>query len=428
MMAFEKLLRLLHQSVFAALLVLVVASASTLALAGPKKTFSMTVGTNASFSIDPVTLQESVDVPVPMTVTIKNESPPSAANSNINSFSFTVTGVTISAVDTNACRASGGTCALDPTKPNTVNVTGISPPIQAQGMFTVPLRASSCGEGTWTAKVYSGSQLNGDVFGGTTSVATSVRCGKADCGKAFNVHSFGSVAGSPTSVTGLRGKFDKDGNTGETCSVVDYTVTNTIPTNDILHFDWQVAPAGAFRYTLNFSSPLPAQVAWSTDSAGPVFIDAQQCEATNEANNNNLPTPYGVLTSDVTMNATKLKVDTSAYAGTNPVLAVPFAIVVGTERMRVTNVTNGNWTVERRQGGTEAARHSGTSLVMSTPLPLIASTALSSDPTIRQRQTSAGYIAGNQARMCIANPPSTSWPSSTYDVIDIGDGYVKGGF
>ena len=109
-------------------------------------------------------------------------------------------------------------------------------------------------------------------------------------------------------------------------------------------------------------------------------------------------------------------------------LAVPFAIVVGTERMLVTSVTPGNWTVQRGQGGTDSDVHFTNDRVMSTPLPLIESSSLSTDASERQRQTKAGYAVGKQAQMCVASPTSTAWPSSTYDMDDVGDGFVWGKF
>ena len=96
--------------------------------------------------------------------------------------------------------------------------------------------------------------------------------------------------------------------------------------------------------------------------------------------------------------------------------------------MLVTNVTNGNWTVQRAQGGTAPAPHNTNDRVMSTPLPLILSSSLASDTATHQRQVNAGYAVGKQAQMCIAAPSSSSWPATTYDLIDIGDGYVRGSF
>lgn len=422
MNAFRKRVRLVTGLIFATATIFI-STVATPCLAAPQKTYSMNVVASATYHVDPTSLQPAIDVPVPISVTIKNESPPSTANSNISSFSFSVAGMTIFSIDANACVTSGAICTLD-TGTNTVSVTNISPPIQAQSTFTVSLNVSSCGDGVWAAKVYGGSQLNGSVFGGTKSVETKVKCGDADCGSPFAVaDANGTSPGSPLVVSGSRGQYDKSGNT---CSVVDYFVTNTIPTNSTLHFDWQIAPTAAFRYTLNYPQPVTPQVAWLTDSAGPVFIGGQACDVTNAPKN--MPAPYGVLTADVTKNATKLKVDTTLYAATNAVLPTPFAIVLGTERMLVTNISNGNWTVQRAQGGTAAAPHTTNDRVMSTPLPLILSSSLASDAGTRQRQLNAGYAVGNQAQMCVAAPASSSWPTTTYDVIDIGDGYVKGSF
>lgn len=386
--------------------------------AGPTKMYSLKADASSiAYSVDPTTNQRSIDVPAPITVTVKNESPPSVANSNISSFSFTVTGMVITSVDQNACQLQGGICSLNGDT-NTVSVTNISQPIQAQGTFSVPVTVNSCGDGAWSAKVWSGSQLNGAQFGGPTSdpglptnLATNVSCGDAACGLPFIAHSDLAVAGSPTYVSGVRGAYNKD---GSACSVLDYFVTNTIPTNNTLHFEWSTTePSGAFRYKLNYPVPVMPQLAWFSDSSGPVFVDAQPCLATGMPNN--LPAPYGTLAQDVNANKTKIQVAVM----TAPSMSLPFPIVIGTERMQVTAIGTNFWTVQRGQGGTSAAPHTAGSYVMSTARPLLTG-------PFDLAQSSAGYVVGNEAHGCVASPDPSLWPSATYDVIDIGDIWSKG--
>jgi hypothetical protein len=398
---------------------LVVLGLATLAVPGfaaPSKTYSLKAASGAAYAPDS-NGQQVLQVPLPIVITVKNESPPSVANSNISSFSFTVSGMTIESVDTTSCNTQGGQCSLD-TVTNTVSVTNISPPVQGQGTFSVPVKVSSCGDGSWSAKVFSGSQLNGNTFGFQndstlpTNLATSVTCGDTKCGMGFVVPSDLAVSGNPTYVNGIRGDFNKD---GSTCSVLDYTVTNTIPTNDKLHFEWNASStSAAFLYTLNFvTATTTPQLAWLTDSSGPVFVDAQPCLSTNMPNN--LPAPYGTLAQDVNSSKNKIQVNVTSA----PTIPVPFPIVIGTERMLVTNTGTNNWSVQRGQGGTHPAPHSATARIMSTPLPLLTG-------PFTTAQNHAGYIVGYQAQMCITSPNPTSWPSLTYDIIDIGDGWGLG--
>jgi hypothetical protein len=375
--------------------------------AAPTKTYSLNADARLiTYSGNPL----SVDVPAPITITIKNESPPTVANSNISSFSFTVAGMVITTVNTSACQNQGGICNLD-SSTNTVFVTNISPPVQAQAQFSVPVTVNSCGDATWSAQVWSGSQLNGTMFGFKqdsslpTNLVTNVDCGDAPCGFPFTVPNTLAVAGSPTFVSGIRGDYNKD---GSTCSTVDYTATNTLPTQKLFRFEWDRSePTATFRYTLNFPAPVMPFLAWLSNTAGFVPIAAQPCLLTQFANN--LPAPYGTLAQAVNSNKNKIQVNVTNA----PTIPLSFPIIVDSERMQVTALGN-NWTVQRGQGGTTASSHAAGAPVMSTPRPLLTG-------PFDSTQSAAGYVVGNQAHGCIASPDPSLWPSSTYDVIDIDD-------
>jgi len=392
---------------------------------GPTKTYSMGVDDSHVTYVTGANNLQVLDVSnggAPIFVKIKNESPPSDASSNINSFSFTVKGMSITSLDKTACESLGGMCALDTTT-NTVTVTNISPPIQAKGIYTVSLKVNSCGDGVWSANVYTGSQLTGQSFGFIkddtlpSNTETNVSCGDAACNMSFTVPD--SLAA--TNITGLRGLYNKD---GSTCSTVDYFATNTIPINKTLHFAWDATSSvddtsqvgATFRYTVTFPNPGRPQLAWHTDSLGPVFVDAQPCLVTQF--DHNLPAPYGTLAQDV--NSTKNKI--SVNVTTPPSISLPFPIIVESERMNVTAIGPSQWTVERHQGGTAPQAHnaSPTVFIMSTPRPLL------TGPFV-QRQLSAGYKVGDQAHGCVASPvvPPTdlsAWDSTTtFDIIDIDD-------
>jgi hypothetical protein len=49
---------------------------------------------------------------------------------------------------------------------------------------------------------------------------------------------------------------------------------------------------------------------------------------------------------------------------------VPFAVTIGSERMKVTAIVGSTWTVVRGDGATTAATHTTTAKVASNPLPL----------------------------------------------------------
>jgi len=394
------------------------------AMAGPTKLFGLS--TNLDLTNAYSTNQDGLrvlNVPLSFSVTLTNLSPPSTASSNISSFTLTASGMTITNFGQQTCLDQGASsCVLDPNT-NTITVTGISPPIQGKGTFTVPVTVNSCGDGTWSAIVWTGSSLNGQPFSGST-LATNVPCGDAGCGAGFSVPTTSAALGSV--ISGTRGQYNKD---GATCPTTDYTATNTIPSNNKLHFEWDANQSGAsFRYTVTFLTAGLPQLSWKNDNAGPVFINAEPCLVT-QFQPLNLPAPYGTLAQDVNLSKTTIKVNVT----TAPTISLPFPIVIGSERMQVTAINNNNnqWTVVRGQGGTSPSSHaaSATTFVMSTPRPLIMDRDFSSDPAIKQAQLSANYKVGDQAHGCVASPDAGTYPwtgTSTFVIIDIDDIWSSG--
>lgn len=377
-----------------------------------------------------------VMAPVPITVTIKNESSTTNPGSNISSFSLTPVGVTIDPYAALTC--PGAMCAVDAAH-NTLLVTNMSP-LKAGLAYPVTFSVSSCGDGKWTAAVWTGSQLSGSSFSRLIPDdptfpyidMTNVACGVVGCGpdQTFTVANSSSTSPTdPGSVWLQRGAYNKDGS----CASTDYFVSNTIPQDATLHFRWPVAtsdplgqPYAAFLYAVNFAGiqvPVP-QVAWlntdgtpatsSDPTVVPAYVPAPACLSQN------LPAPYGSLVAGITATSTQIQVDTSTPSTGR--IAVPkkppFPIVIGTERMLVTKAPGNNiWTVVRAQGGISPAMHQATNFVMSTPLPLLPAGA------------ATPYTPGFQAQMCVAAPPTlNSGGFWTTLFIDIGDGYVKGSF
>jgi hypothetical protein len=212
----------------------------------------------------------------------------------------------------------------------------------------------------------------------------------------------------------------------------------------------------------------------------PVYISAEDCLANDNvpATPYFLPAPYGTLTTSIgstggipyntNFNGTLelLPINTSAPAPV-PAGAVPgsvagsvpypgkaptspdnpgtqFDVVIGTERITVQQVCLDNdndptdtddcdeydegegealMVVQRGVGGTIAAAHDASVLIMSTPLPLLPVGAGAPPPP---------YTAGNQALMCIAtqtgetSPPAPQVGVHTTTFMDIGgDGWAN---
>src|SRR5207248_6012517 len=110
------------------------------------------------------------------------------------------------------------------------------------------------------------------------------------CGDPVSVTTYSSDpnTGDPSQfVTGVRGFYDKD---GETCVQVNYYVTNTLLIDKKLHFRWPLSgtqsdSAASFRYTIKSTAVPPAgfpKVSWKNDTNGnPVFLSA--CTSANGA-------------------------------------------------------------------------------------------------------------------------------------------------
>ena len=385
------------------LLTLFIALAWLPAFAGPEKTFSyqLTVplsATNPTYL--PATDGEPQFDSAYVQFTIKNESPPSVANSNIGSFQFTLVPWQIFEI---AGCPSGATCTFDST--NTVYVTNISPPIQAQAQATVTLKVITCGDAriAGVPLVYNGATLSGQTFapGGKVVSEATISCGALACGQSF----------LENDIAGFRGRYNNDGS----CSVLNsYFVTNTLPLDGRLHFEWILTPQSreAFVYAADVTTGAPLSFSWRDDANGnPVFITATNCEPSPSSPTAALPFPYGTLITSLSRTASTLKI---ALASGVTVPAVPFRIVVESERMVVTAINGTSWTVQRAADGTTAATHAASAMVMSTHLPPML-------PLVAPSPYSNDYYA----RMCIATTVNNGDNTSTIWILDGGDGWLS---
>lgn len=239
---------------------------------------------------------------------------------------------------------------------------------------------------------------------------------------------------------GERGQYNKD---GSICVPVNYTFTNNVvgsatplvdangnqvPPNGV-SFVWDTAAqAGAsFKYTVTWRpewvdavTGLPSRQTRICTGASPTPCTttavAKACLASS------LPAPYGALSAAITSGDTTIAVTTTA---TPP--AVPFPIVVGNERMLVTAVAPGTWTVTRGNGGTTPAAQAAGKSVMSTPLPLSNAGAVMPACVAEENWVSvpAGSADCSLPDAVPNGPRGCVLPSTT--IIDIGDPIVLRG-
>jgi hypothetical protein len=277
---------------------------------------------------------------------------------------------------------------------------------------------------------------NAPAVGATSAPSASftVYDGELKCepGVPYTFNSFPPGVGNitqPGYAAGQRGMYNKD---GSPCVPVGYTFTNDILNTNSVLLQWNVPsqPAAAFRYTVTWqpeyvdaTTGMPnrvTRVAWygPTGVLG-ALVPGRACRSAN------LPSPLGALGNAIGAGDSVIPVMVSAS-----VPGTPFPIVVDNERMIVTAVAGGSWTVVRGAGGTTAAVHAAATAVMTTPLPLDG--------------------AGKEMRMCIAEegwiaiepgvpgcplPPTPGAPATppacvlySTTVIDIGDGFMSRDF
>ena len=208
----------------------------------------------------------------------------------------------------------------------------------------------------------------------------------------------------PGYVAGGRGPNNKD---GSACPPVGYLFTNSILKSNSVDLKWDVAsqPGAAFQYTLtwrpeyvNASTGLPDQGDEGRTGMTQRVQFWVRLVPGRACLNPKLPFPYATLAADISSGQTSISVNALAIPPALP--TPPFPIVIDVERMTVTSVAGGNWTVDRGAGGTTAAAHSKfypdsttPKNVMSTPLPL--------------------DLSGNLMRMCIAEEGWSAYPPGT---------------
>ncbi len=300
------------------------------------------------------------------------------------------------------------------------------------------LSSSSPGAGcTLTASATNYVSAQSNTFKVTTNDGQLVCAGQEDPNANPPTHStFNDGTGS---VSGGRGRFNKD---GSTCVAVPYDATGlAVPADKVVNFKWDTVtqPNAAFEYTVAWNPTAvdattgmpPARrtkVAWETGKygvSGEDYVYGVACLSPN------LPAPYATLSSFTTAPDTiTVAVPVSLPTGW---AAIPtsgsFALAIGTERMTATySGSPGVYNVVRSNGanGTTPVDLSlfVNKFVMSTPLPI------DNNPNMAPPNTAkVNPYLGKQAQMCIQDEGFTSltpgFVQFTTTIFDIGDGWVS---
>jgi hypothetical protein len=388
--------------------------------AQPDKIFTLTMSSGVSSTI---------------TATLFNAAPPNA-NSSFNSARlFIESGGAGWLIE--SATSSTGTVTIGGDQ-RSLSITSMSPvKPQRSAIVTITLKAGTyaCGDAAvWGAIPYTGSNLSGDIFVYTSGTQTplqtlamrtsTLNCdGQIDCSQPLALVSTG-----PGVTDAFRLAYNKD---GSACKLVNYNFINDIANTNSVMLQWDTAaqPSAGFTYTVfwkpewvNPGTGLPGtvtKVAWFEANGNLTTpVAGRACLTPFD------PAPYGTLTAFIDGLATTTTIFVNVTA-TLP--AVPFPITIDRERMLVTAVSGGTWTVDRGAGQTAITSHTTTyadsspKRVMSNPLPLDA--------------------AGKQMQLCIAdegwttvdpslcpasgasNPPVACVQKSTKGK-DLGDGFM----
>jgi len=384
----------------------------------------------------------------PLTVVLQLDNVSPEGNSQISSFRASVKNATIIGV----VQPASGTATFTATS---VSVSNMYPLKPDGGIFELTVNLASCGdniewqsEGTFNGVlngVWTGSSWTGQQFSPVSlSLVSNVSCATVDCGDSFTA----ANSDLSSSISGKRGNKDKDGATVNFgCEPVQLYVSNGLATNHQVHVRWPLGsgpgndPMAALTYTIFSSSLTPpaARVAWlntaggSAETGTPAYVAAQTCNPFPTV----FPPPDG--TPDILATLTETLLGTNTKATVNPsgipFPATPFAATIGTERVRVDNVSGNNTklTLVRGQGGTTAQDYivGGATIwyFVSNPLPLLPASITCYDGNgAVLPAASCPYTPFFQAQMCIADQgpyPTSGTPTGSFiRYIDIADGWI----
>jgi hypothetical protein len=330
------------------------------------------------------------------------------------------------------------------------NISGVKPGGHYKiTLATTPNASLLCSNTQWAGQAFTGNSFGGTSFVDPATLSpfsmapAYVACDATiACNGSFESKPSNAGTSDPGYVLVGRWKNNQDGASASSCLVTGYTFTNDILTLDgsgkpknTTHLYWDTTtpvlgqPLAIFSYVIN-TAPMPKPsggqpgslipgVSWLNDTNGaPVYVPALACLGTNPAGGN-LPASYGTLVAD--SGGTTVVIDTSGSALALPA-TVPFPVQIETEYMTVAAVSSVGTnqfqlTVSRPE---YSGAHASAVSVFSSPLPLIPG----SYPV--------PYVAGHPAKMCLNGldwkPVGGGLYQYFLNIIDAGDGYVRGSF
>ena len=348
----------------------------------------------------------------------------------------------------------------DVSTPGQFSVAGL-PPLKPLATLTMDFTVStgSCGDGTWSAGVWTGTPPpSGQAFiedqDPLSQHQTSVSCGLLACPTTFTVTRADTLLQAGT-VSGTVWNPDK---IGECKADPAYFLTNDILNTSAPFVHWRLADEfEVVSYTVNIPGPTTptAKVGWLRCGSNGGLADGTDpnsvlgCTITPPACLAATPpqAAYGTLAATVLPGATTVQVNLSVPFSKLPARPFPIEIVndgyLGAERMLVTKATgSGTFTVTRCDGFTcdvnsqpthTFGSNPTTKYVMGTLLPTLAVDYLGNAYSFpaASPQALAGYKVGMQAQMCLTSLsgpiPDPTNNSQTYfktTIFDQGDGWT----
>jgi len=361
-------------------------------------------------------------------VTINNATPPPGV-STINSgrirlfgpAEMTITGVQMVAPTVSSVAwspASGKDITLS-------NFPGIKNNKFATFRLTLAGVPSTCTGVSWLVNANTGNAYpGGDEFVQSEQVqsqlSTGVGCdGILDC---ETTGSGGNFVFGQTGITGKRG----DNKDISACVKVPYDLVDNRGSTAVrqVEFKWDYAaqPGASFEYTVPWFAelvnangmPNPTKLAWLEGTSYTALAPGRACIG------DTLPTCVGTLTSAIDSTTTSIGVTGTSACPVPASTTVPFAVTIGSERMKVTAIVGSTWTVVRGDGATTAATHTTTAKVASNPLPL--------DDDGKQMQMCIKSESWKAVGVDYCSPTSSSLCSLievTTTVFDLGDGLME---
>ena len=404
-------------------------------------------GTKYSAFIFPDNIVRDPDGKSTFIAYLKNDSTPPGV-SNINSAAMSFSAASGVCFDTISLLVPTGTVSVTPSlsPPGCVtsvqlnNIPNIRNGDTAQFRITLRGIPSSCTTMTWTATANAGNSNNGDPFLPSPTTASQLYSGLGTCDGILDCPAASTGSGDDSDVpfggsgiTGYRG----DNKDISACIRVPFDLADNRSSTlqrPSVEFKWDYAtqPGASFEYTVPWFAelvnadgvPNPTKLAWLDGGTGlyTTLVPGRACIG------DTLPKCVGTLTSAIDANTTKFFVTGTTACPVPASTTVPFAVTIGSERMKVKLITGTGpyeWTVERGDGMTTAPPGVGLSHTIgakigSNPLPL--------DGDGKQMQmcikseswkaVGVDYCSGSSGPLC-------SLIEVTTTVFDLGDGLME---